>query len=55
METVKVIFNHDDDDYLITRINGSREEIEKYYMGNVFNVGSAEDVMKTCTKVEFID
>ena len=55
METVKVIFNHGED-YLITKINGSRESIAAYYMFNYFNVGSgAEDNMMQCTAVEFLE
>ena len=46
MQTIKVTFNHDDSDYLITRINGSREEIAKYYVLNWFNFGTECDKMK---------
>lgn len=55
MQTIKVTFNHDDSDYLITRINGSREEIAKYYLLNWFNFGTECDKMKQCTKVEFLE
>lgn len=55
METIKITFNHDDSDYLITKINGSRETIAKYYMFNWFNMGTTSDVMKQCTKIEFLD
>ena len=50
MEVVKVIFNHGED-YLITRINGSREEIAKYYMNNRFNI---DEKMMQVTSIEFM-
>ncbi len=53
METVKVTFN--DGDSMVTRINGSREEIAKYYMGNWFNMGTVSDNLKQVTKVEFLE
>lgn len=55
MKTIKVIFNNDDSDYLITRINGTVEEIERYYLGKFFNFGTDCDKMKQCTKVEFLE
>lgn len=55
METIKVTFNNDDSDYLITRINGTVEEIERYYLGKSFNLGADCDKMKQCTKVEFLE
>ena len=55
MKTIKVTFNNDDSDYLITRINGTVEEIERYYLGKFFNFGTDCDKMKQCTKVEFLE
>lgn len=55
MQTIKVTFNNDDSDYLITRINGTVEEIERYYLGKSFNLGADCDKMKQCTKVEFLE
>ena len=55
MKTIKVTFNNDDSDYLITRINGTVEEIERYYLGKSFNLGADCDKMKQCTKVEFLE
>lgn len=55
MQTIKVTFNNDDSDYLITGINGTVEEIERYYLGKSFNFGTDCDKMKQCTKVEFLE
>ncbi len=46
------------DDNITTEgwINGTEIEIQRYYLNNEFNHGNAfADVMKTATKVEFID
>ena len=53
MNVVKVIF--EDGDSIVTRINGSKEEVEKYYIGNYFNLGSDKDDMKQATSVEFLE
>jgi hypothetical protein len=43
-------------DSLVTSINGTQEEIEKYYLGNSFNLGCGEkDRMTIAIKVEFLD
>lgn len=55
--TVKVTFA--DGNYLVTDINGSREEIEAYYLGNYFQFGDTEecprDNLQRGVNVEFID
>jgi len=51
METVKITY--DNGDYSVTRINGTREEIAKYYMGKWFNLGVEADDMHKAVKVEF--
>lgn len=53
MNVVKVSF--EDGDSMVTRINGSREEVAKYYMGNYFNMGVESDDMKKVVKVEFLE
>lgn len=53
MNVVKVTF--EDGDSMVTRINGSREEVAKYYMGNTFNMGVVSDDMKKVVKVEFLE
>ena len=52
MTTIKVIFENDD--YLYTKINGTREEIEEYYIGNIFNIGVVNDNLQKCVSIEFI-
>lgn len=54
MKTIKVIFA--DPSYnFTTKINGTREEILLYYVGNIFNCGTIKDDMQRCTGVEFLD
>jgi ribosomal protein L21E len=38
-----------------TEINGSTEDIERYYLGKVFNLGVVEDNMQIALRVEFLD
>ena len=49
--TIKVIFENGD--YFYTKINGTQEEIEKYYLGKYFNVGTVNDNIQKCVRVEF--
>ena len=53
METVKITY--DNGDSSVTRINGTREEVAKYYMGKCFNLGVEADDMHKVVKVEFPD
>lgn len=51
--TVKVTFANGNS--ITTGINGTRESVTQYYMGNTFNLGNdAKDEMTTATKVEFL-
>jgi hypothetical protein len=51
--TVKVTFANGNS--LTTDINGTRESVTQYYMGNTFNLGiGGNDEMTTATKVEFL-
>lgn len=52
-KSVKVYFSNGN--YLFTEINGTKEEIERYYVGQVFNVGFGEgDNLQTAVRVEFL-
>lgn len=51
-KSIRVKF--EDGDSLETEITGSDEEILKYYVGNVFNMGTAEDRLVKATEVEFL-
>jgi hypothetical protein len=56
MRTVKVKFS--DGNEIITQINGTEEEIKKYYaVGSVFNIGDGAggDKLATVNSLEFID
>lgn len=48
---VKVVLANGD--YWYTKVNGTKEEIEKYYVGTTFNVGVVTDDMQKCVRVEF--
>ena len=52
--SVKVTFA--DDNYLYSTVNGTRETITKYYLGQTFNLGDGNggDCMVKCVKVEFL-
>jgi hypothetical protein len=51
---IRVTFS--DGDSVETSINGTDEEIKRYYLGQQFNVGSGgEDRMVTATAVEFLN
>lgn len=56
MKTVKVYF--EDGNTLTTSINGTKKEIEKYYIGKLFQFGDTEecptDKMVKAVKVEFL-
>ena len=54
MKSVKVKFKNAKYNYT-TSVNPqcSDEEIQKYFVGTVFNVGSfPEEIMETCTSIE---
>lgn len=56
MKTIKVIF--DNNDYLITRINGTVEEIERYYLNKkLCFLDDYDDTEKLqyAIKIEFLD
>lgn len=53
MREVKVCFENGY--YFTTKINGTDEEILKYYkIGNVLNIGSVYDNMQKIIAIEFI-
>lgn len=48
---VKVIFT--DGDFMTTRINGTKDEVEAYYApGESFNLGQTVDIFKTIERSE---
>lgn len=52
MKTVKVIYENGDS--MITKINGTEEDIKAYYIGKVFNIGTVEDLLVKAVSVEFL-
>lgn len=55
--TVKVTF--EDGNTIVSEINGTKEEIEQYYLNNSFNFGDSDehpqDKVLRATNVEFIE
>ncbi|UKI53164.1 MAG: hypothetical protein L6V86_08755 [Treponema sp.] len=52
-KTVRVFFKNGD--FLITRINGTKEQIEQYYLNKTFNIGTVNDNVQKCIKIEFLE
>jgi len=55
LDTLRATF--DNGNTIITDFNAdiSREEIAERYMNRMFNLGSTEDDMHRCVKVEFLN
>jgi hypothetical protein len=51
--TVKVIYANGDYEY--TRINATPAEVQAYYIGKAFNIGSVSDNLQKCTSVEILE
>ena len=49
---VKVTFENGDN--VTTSINGSKDEVEAYYLGTVFNLGTDKDNLQKAINVEFL-
>lgn len=57
MRLIKAYFtaSNGETDTIITRINGTDEEITAHYLNKWFNIGRAgNDFMMQCIKVEFV-
>lgn len=52
MKHIKVIFENGD--YIKSKINGTNEEINDYYLNNYFNIGSINDDIQKCVGVQFV-
>lgn len=50
--TVKVTFENGES--ATTSINGSKDEVEAYYLNNVFNLGTENDNLQKAINVEFV-
>lgn len=51
---IKVIF--DDGDFYYTKINGTKEIVFNYYIGNKFAfIEGKKEKLKTCTSIIFLD
>lgn len=52
--THEVEVSFENGDSIITKINGTKDEVEKYYLNNIFNLGTEFDNMQRAIKVEFV-
>lgn len=52
MIELKAIF--EDGDYILTKMNATKEESEAYYLNRYFNFDVADDYFKKCVKVEIL-
>ena len=52
MTHAKITFSNGD--IINTSINGTADEIKKYYLGRFFNLGSVGDNMQKATKCEIL-
>lgn len=52
---LKVKCTYSNGDTVNTRINGTMETAKEYFLGNTFNIGTAEDNLQQCIKVEKVD
>ena len=55
METHVVRVTMEDGNSFVTTINGSKSDVEAYYLGNTFNMGiGGRDKMLRCKHLHFI-
>ena len=54
MQKHEIIVILENGDFFCTKVSGTKEDIEKHYFNNVFNVGIDKDDMQKCVKVEFL-
>ncbi len=50
---IEVIFS--DGNKIRSRINGTKEEVKTYYIGNYFNLGIEKDNMQKAVQVIFLE
>lgn len=50
---VRIFFENGDS--AITMINGTTEQIEQYYLNKTFNIGTVNDNMQKCIRIEFLE
>ena len=54
MKVIQVFF--DNGDHIVTSINGTIEEIEKYYLGEKFNVGlGPKDNIAVAISIDYLN
>ena len=46
---------YENGDVVLTNFNGTIQEAKKYYVENVFNIGSVADNLQKCIKIEVLE
>lgn len=52
---IKIKCYFENGDIIISKINGTIQDAEKYYVGKVFNIGSVADNLQKCIKIEVLE
>jgi ribosomal protein L21E len=52
---IKIKCYFENGDAIISKINGTIQDAEKYYVGKVFNIGSVADNLQKCIKIEVLE
>lgn len=53
-EKVSIKCFYENGDSITTRINGTFEEAQAYFVGKVFNIGLVDDDLQKCIKIELV-
>jgi len=52
---IKIKCYFENGDIIISKINGTIQDAEKYYVEKVFNIGSIADNLQKCIKIEVLE
>jgi len=52
---IKIKCYFENGDTIISKINGTIQDAEKYYVGNIFNIGCVADNLQKCIKIEVLE
>lgn len=53
MKTYKITYSNGDYNY--TKANGTEEDVRRYFLGTVFNIGIERDLLVKCINVEVVE
>jgi len=52
---IKIKCFYENGDVVLTNFNGTIQDAEKYYVGNIFNIGCVADNLQKCIKIEVLE